>query len=71
MTEQQTVYAIAYARVSTDDHDQNPESQLVEIRKFAKNRGIEIVGEYQDKATGTNDERIGLDAAYGFKRRCP
>ena len=70
MTEQ-TVFAMAYARVSTDDHDQNPESQLVEIRKFAKERNIVIVKEFQDKATGTNDDREGLDSMYGFKIRHP
>lgn len=68
---EEITYAIAYARVSTDDHDQNPESQLTEIRRFAGDRGITILKEYQDKATGTNDDREGLDAAYGFKRRCP
>lgn len=68
---QQTIYAMAYARVSTDDHDQNPESQLFEIRKFAKDRNIVIVREFQDKATGTNDDREGLDSAFGFKMRHP
>ena len=70
MTEQKS-YAVAYARVSTDDHDQNPESQLVAIRAWAKDRNIEILREYQDKATGTNDDREGLDAAYGFCKRNP
>ena len=70
MTEQ-TIFAMAYARVSTDDHDQNPESQLTEIRRFAKERGIEIVKEFQDKATGTNDDREGLDSMFGFKMRHP
>lgn len=65
MTEQKT-YAIAYARVSTEDHDQNPESQLVAIRAWAKERNITILQEFQDKATGTNANRMGLYAAYGF-----
>lgn len=70
MTEQ-TKYAIAYARVSTDDHDQNPESQLVKIRSWAKDRNIVIVEEYKDESTGTNDDRIGLDAVFGGKLRHP
>lgn len=67
----QTIYAVAYARVSTDDHDQNPESQLTKIRQFAKERGIVILREFQDKQTGTNDERDGLDLIYGYKRHHP
>lgn len=70
MTEQMT-YAMAYARVSTDDKGQDPESQLVAIRQFAKERGIEIVKEFRDEKTGTNDDREGLDAMYGFKMRHP
>lgn len=67
----QTIYAVAYARVSTDDHDQNPESQFTKIREFAKQRGIVILREFQDKQTGTNDERDGLDLIYGYKRHHP
>lgn len=70
MTEQMT-YAMAYARVSTDDKGQDPESQLVAIRQFAKERGIEIVKEFRDEKTGTNDDREGLDSMYGFKMRNP
>lgn len=69
---EQIVYAVSYARVSTDDKDQKPESQLHAIREWAKKKGnIQIVKEFQDKATGTNDEREGLDQIYGFKRRHP
>lgn len=63
----QTTFAFAYARVSTDDHDQNPESQLVEIRKWAKTRNIEIVEEFADKATGTNAARPELQRIFGAK----
>lgn len=67
-----TIYAIAYARVSTKDHEQNPESQLVAIRKWAKAKGnIEIVAEFQDKITGKTDAREDLDRIFGFKRRHP
>lgn len=68
MTEQ-TVYAVAYARVSTDDHDQNPETQLRKIRQWAAAKGnIEIVREFQDKSTGTNTDRDGLMLMNGFVR---
>lgn len=66
MTEQ-TIFAFAYARVSTDDHDQNPESQLVEIRKWAKARSIEIVEEFADKVTGTSMDRPELQRVFGAK----
>lgn len=65
MTEQ-TIYAVAYARVSTDDHDQNPESQLVEIRKWATNHNRVILKEFSDKSTGTNTERDGLTDMVGY-----
>ena len=70
-TTEQITYAMAYARVSTDDKGQDPESQLVAIRQFAKDRNIEIVKEFRDEKTGTNDDREGLDAMYGFKMRHP
>lgn len=54
----QVQYAVAYARVSTKDKDQNPESQLFAIREWAKKKGnIKIVREFQDKSTGTNTNR--------------
>lgn len=67
----QETYAIAYARVSTDDKAQNPESQLLKIRQWAKERNITILREYKDERTGTNDDRDGLDAAIGFATRTP
>jgi DNA invertase Pin-like site-specific DNA recombinase len=67
----QEIFAIAYARVSTNDQSQNPESQLLRIRQWAKERGITILREYKDEKTGTNDDRDGLDAAIGFASRTP
>jgi DNA invertase Pin-like site-specific DNA recombinase len=40
----------AYARVSTSDKDQDPETQLVALRDFARLQQWEIVGEYVDRA---------------------
>ena len=40
----------AYARVSTSDKDQDPETQLLALRDFARAQQWEIVGEYIDHA---------------------
>ena len=40
----------AYARVSTSDKDQNPETQLLALRDFARLQGWEIVGDFVDRA---------------------
>ena len=39
-----------YARVSTSDRDQNPETQLIPMRDYCQAQGLEIVGEYVDHA---------------------
>lgn len=59
------IYAYAYARVSTDDKEQNPESQLIRIRSYAKEHGITLLGEYRDESTGTNTNRSGLSMMLG------
>jgi DNA invertase Pin-like site-specific DNA recombinase len=45
-----------YARVSTDDKDQDPDTQLYAMRDYCSAQGYEIAGEYVDKARAT-DER--------------
>lgn len=63
-----------YARVSTnlteDDlktadgeavYRQNPEVQLLKLREFARNRGYEVVAEYQDRASGSDPNRQQLE----------
>ena len=42
--------AAAYARVSTSDKDQDPETQLLALRDFARAQRWEIAGEYIDHA---------------------
>lgn len=42
--------AALYARVSTDDKDQNPETQLLVMRQFCRDAGHEIYQEYVDQA---------------------
>ena len=45
-----------YARVSTKNNGQDPETQLVALREYVTARGLEIVGEYVD---------IGISGANG------
>lgn len=39
-----------YGRISTNDRDQDPETQLMPLRDFARAQGWEVVGEYVDRA---------------------
>ena len=48
-----------YLRVST--LDQHPETQVLDLRQLAAQRGYEIVAEYTDKISGTKARRPGLD----------
>ncbi len=49
--------AALYARVSTDDRGQDPETQLRQLREYADRRGFEIAGEFVDYASGTRNDR--------------
>src|SRR5215213_6678827 len=46
-----------YARVSTEDRGQNPETQLRPLREYADRRGFIVVGEFVDHASGTTETR--------------
>ena len=46
-----------YARVSTSDKGQAPETQLLALREYAARRGFVPAGEYVDYASGTRDNR--------------
>ena len=46
-----------YARVSTLDKGQDPETQLVQLRLFAQARNFEVVTEFIDYASGTSEDR--------------
>ena len=48
-----------YLRVST--LDQHPETQVLDLRQLAAQRGLEIVAEYQDTISGIKAKRPGLD----------
>lgn len=43
-----------YARVSTRDKDQNPETQLLALRQYAANHGWVVTTEYVDQASAAD-----------------
>ena len=59
--------AALYMRVSTVD--QHPETQLLDLRQMAAQRGYEIIHEYTDRISGTKAKRPGLDAMMAGARR--
>jgi len=59
--------AALYSRVST--YDQNPQTQILDLRQMADQRGYEIVQEYSDKISGTKAKRPGLDQMMTDARR--
>ena len=56
-----------YMRVSTVD--QHPETQLLDLRQMAAQRGLAIVQEYTDKISGVKGRRPGLDQMMADARR--
>jgi putative DNA-invertase from lambdoid prophage Rac len=48
-----------YTRCSTDQ--QNPEMQTSELREYAQRRGLQVVGEFIDIASGSKDDRPQLN----------
>jgi len=59
--------AALYCRISTGD--QHLETQLLDLREMAKQRGYEIVHEYSDVISGTKSKRPGLDQLMSDARR--
>jgi DNA invertase Pin-like site-specific DNA recombinase len=59
--------AALYSRVST--YDQNSQTQILDLRQMADQRGYEIVQEYSDKISGTKAKRPGLDQMMTDARR--
>ena len=59
--------AALYCRASTAD--QNPETQLLDLRQMAKQRGYEIVHEFTDVISGAKAKRPGLDQLLTDARR--
>lgn len=58
-----------YARVSTLDKGQDPETQLRPLREYADRRGFVMVAEYVDTASGTTEERTQYRALIGAARK--
>jgi DNA invertase Pin-like site-specific DNA recombinase len=59
--------AALYMRVSTVD--QHPETQLLDLRQMAAQRGYEIVQQYTDRISGAKARRPGLDQMMADARR--
>jgi DNA invertase Pin-like site-specific DNA recombinase len=59
--------AALYMRVSTVD--QHPETQLLDLRQLAGQRGYEIVAEFTDRISGAKARRPGLDQMMKEARR--
>ena len=62
-----TKRAVIYCRVSTGD--QHLETQLLDLRELAKQRGLEVVREYTDVISGAKQKRPGLDGLMSDARR--
>lgn len=63
------IKAVAYARVSTL-LNQDPDTQLINIREFCKARGFELVNEYVDKGiSGAREKRPALDQMVSDARK--
>lgn len=59
--------AVLYARVSTKEQD--VETQLQDLRRYAAARGLTVVGEYVDVAvSGQKERRPGLDRVMALAR---
>jgi DNA invertase Pin-like site-specific DNA recombinase len=50
-----------YARVSTSNGGQNPETQLIALRDYCTARKWSVVGEYVDRVSGSKESRPSLD----------
>ncbi len=59
--------AALYMRVSTVD--QHPETQLLDLRQMANQRGYQIVAEHTDRISGVKARRPGLDQLMKEARR--
>ncbi|MGZ3775205.1 MAG: recombinase family protein [Pseudobdellovibrionaceae bacterium] len=55
---------VTYSRVSTSHHDQNPDIQVQELRRYCHARGWKIVEEITDYASGGTNNRDGLQRLF-------
>ena len=63
----ETLRTAIYARCSTDS--QNPDMQLSELREYAFRRGLQIVGEFTDIASGSKDDRPQLNKVLALAKQ--
>ena len=62
--------AVLYARVSTRNNGQNPETQLLPLQEYALNRGLTVIEEYIDHGvSGAKDRRPKVDALMAAARK--
>jgi DNA invertase Pin-like site-specific DNA recombinase len=61
--------AAIYARVSTVDGRQDPETQLRQLREYAERRGFPVEREYVDHASGSRNDREQYRAMLEAARR--
>jgi DNA invertase Pin-like site-specific DNA recombinase len=61
--------AAIYARVSTADRGQDPETQLRPLREYAARRGFAIVEEFIDHGSGTRTDRERFRRLFEAARR--
>ena len=55
-----------YARVSTGEDRQTPETQLFRLREYADRRGFAIAEEYVDKGSGLDSDRPEYQSSPGL-----
>lgn len=58
--------AILYARVSTDDHDQDPQTQVRNMTRWCEANGVEILETFVEERSAKDTNRPGLQAALGY-----
>jgi len=59
-----------YARVSTKNNGQDPETQLIALREYAQARKFEVFGEYVDVGiSGSKEKRPSLNRLMDHARR--
>ncbi len=68
-TEEQARMKRAALYMSVSTVDQHPETQLLDLRQMAAQRGYEIVQEYTDRISGVKARRPGLDQMMADARR--
>ena len=69
-TQKHTPRVAIYARVSTKNNGQDPETQLMALREYAKARGFEVFHEYIDIGiSGAKEKRPALDQLMDHARK--